>query len=130
MSSCISSFEYLQIFNGRDNIIQMSQCSFDAHILECLGTLMLGGTVILLRSRSFLDLEYLSTTLYRQQVTFLAIIPTFMTALFDYLHETDHLERLSTIRSFGFLGRFFVQMIFLLCFSLQAKQSSVQLCRN
>ena len=96
----------------------MSQCSFDAHILECLGTLMVGGTVILLRPRTFLDLEYLSTTFYEQQVTFLAIIPTLMTALFDYLHDTNHLERLSTIRSFGFLGKFFVEMICSLHLSL------------
>ena len=96
----------------------MSQCSFDAHVLECLGTLMVGGTVVLLRSRTFLDLEYLSTTLYQQQVSFLAIIPTLMTALFDYLHDADHLERLSTIRSFGFLGKFFLHLICSLDLSL------------
>ena len=111
-SACISSFEYLTIFTGHDNIIQVAQCSFDAHVLESLGTLMIGGTVILLRPDGHLDLEYLSTTLQQQEVTFFAVVPSLMTTLFDHLQNTEHLNRLSTIRSLGFLGMFIVWIIF------------------
>ena len=80
----------------------MAQCSFDAHVLESLGTLMLGGTVILLRPHGHMDFEYFSTTLHEQQVTFFAVVPSLMTALFDHLVHNNHLRRLSSIRSFGF----------------------------
>src|ERR1041384_3402296 len=43
-TACITSFKDLSIFDENDVVIQMTQCSFDVHMLECLGTLILGGS--------------------------------------------------------------------------------------
>ena len=84
----------------------MAQCSFDAHILECVGSMMLGATVVLLRPHGNVDLDYLSTTLQQHQVTFFAVVPSLMTAMFDHFVESNRWMRLSSVRSFGFLGTF------------------------
>jgi non-ribosomal peptide synthetase component F len=86
----------------------MAECSFDAHILESLGTLMVGGTVVLLHPHGQMDLGYLSTTLHQHQVTFIATVPSLMASFVDYLLDNNYLHRLSTIRSFGLLGLFLV----------------------
>ena len=100
----MTSFEHLGIFDGNDVVIQMAQCSFDVHVKECLGTLILGGSLVLLHPQGQLDLEYLSTSLQRHNVTFFSVVPSFMSTLCDLLSEMKEFSRLSTIRSFGFLG--------------------------
>ncbi|CAF4066371.1 unnamed protein product, partial [Rotaria magnacalcarata] len=104
LSACISSFKHLEIVTHRDNVVQMAQCSFDAHILECLGMMMLGATLILLHPHGNMDFEYLSSTLEQHQVTFFSVVPSFMNALLDHLMDNNRWLRLSSIRSFGFLG--------------------------
>lgn len=93
------------MFDGSDIVIQMAQCSFDVHVKECLGTLILGGSLVLLHPQGQLDVDYLSTTLQRHNVTFFSVVPSFMSILCNYLHQIKQFSRLSTIRSLGFLGK-------------------------
>jgi non-ribosomal peptide synthetase component F len=113
----MGSFRHLTILNGNDIVIQMAQCSFDVHVKECLGTLILGGSLVLLHPQGQMNLEYLSTALQRYNVTFFSVIPSLMIVLCDYLIETKQFWRLSSVRSFGFLGKNALRTSFL--FSLQ-----------
>jgi non-ribosomal peptide synthetase component F len=116
----MASFKHLSILNENDTVIQMAQCSFDVHVKECLGTLVLGASLVLLHVEGQIDVDYLSLTLQRHNVTFFSIVPSLMTVLCDYLMEIKQFGRLTSIRSFGFLGRNVQHMIFSViaaCFS-------------
>jgi len=84
----------------------MSQCSFDVHVKECLGTLILGGSLVLLHPHGQLEFDYLSKTIQQHNVTFFNIVPSLMSILSDYLIENKRFSRLSSVRSFGFLGMY------------------------
>ncbi|CAF3787875.1 unnamed protein product, partial [Adineta steineri] len=45
---CINSLAYINSFNKDDTVVQMTRCSFDIHVQEILGTLLIGGTLIML----------------------------------------------------------------------------------
>ena len=99
------SFKHLAILSNIDVVIQMAQCSFDVHVKECLGTLMLGGSLVLLHAEDHVDLDYLSRTLHEHTVTFFSIVPSLMIVLCDYLISSDQCYRLGSVRSLGFLGK-------------------------
>ncbi|CAF1137805.1 unnamed protein product [Adineta ricciae] len=88
-SSCMTSFKQLNIITSRDVVVQMAQCSFDVHVKECLGTMMLGATLVLLRPHGYMDFKYLSKTLHEHNVTFFSVVPTMMTAFRIVQKERD-----------------------------------------
>ncbi|CAF4034050.1 unnamed protein product, partial [Adineta steineri] len=45
---CIQSLVYINSFNKDDTVVQMARCSFDIHVQEILGTLLVGGALIML----------------------------------------------------------------------------------
>jgi non-ribosomal peptide synthetase component F len=101
----MNSFNRLGILTRLDVAIQMAPCSFDVHVKECLGTLMLGSSLVLLHPQGHLDIDYLSTTIQQHNVTFFSVVPSPMAILSNYLIQTNEFSRLQSIRKFGFLGR-------------------------
>ncbi|CAF4293824.1 unnamed protein product, partial [Adineta steineri] len=57
---CIHSLAYINSFNKDDTVVQMTRCSFDIHVQEILGTLLVGGTLIILHPGGTIDFDYLS----------------------------------------------------------------------
>ena len=53
------SLIHIDTFNKNDTIVQMARCSFDIHVQEILGTLMIGATLVMLHPRGNIDFEYL-----------------------------------------------------------------------
>ncbi|CAF4282717.1 unnamed protein product, partial [Adineta steineri] len=47
----------------------MTRCSFDIHVQEILGTLLVGGTLIMLHPGGTIDFDYLSKVLQNRQIT-------------------------------------------------------------
>ncbi|CAF4210556.1 unnamed protein product [Rotaria sp. Silwood2] len=111
--ACITSFsQHIGIFTQHDIFIQYAQCSFDVHIRECLGTLMIGGSLVLLHPQGNLDLEYFSLTLFRHNVTYFAGVPSFISFLCDYLEKVQQLGRLARIKVLTFGGEAIVSKAF------------------
>ena len=54
------SLIYIGTFNEKDTVIQMARCSFDTHVQDILGTLMIGATLIMLHPEGTIDFDYLS----------------------------------------------------------------------
>ncbi|CAF4289989.1 unnamed protein product [Rotaria sp. Silwood2] len=102
--ACMFSYRHAAILSGHDVVIQMAQCSFDVHIEECLGSLVLGSSLVLLHPEGQWDLEYLSITIQQCNITFFAVVPSIMSVLCDYLMEIRQLCRLDGIRAFDFGG--------------------------
>ncbi|CAF1518227.1 unnamed protein product, partial [Adineta steineri] len=60
---CINSLTYINSFNKDDIVVQMTRCSFDIHVQEILGTLLVAGTLIMLHPGGTIDFDYLSEVL-------------------------------------------------------------------
>ncbi|CAF4311925.1 unnamed protein product, partial [Adineta steineri] len=52
---CINSLAYINSLNKDDTVVQMTRCSFDIHVQEILGTLLVGGTLIMLHPGGTID---------------------------------------------------------------------------
>ncbi|CAF4144517.1 unnamed protein product, partial [Adineta steineri] len=61
---CIHSLTYINSFNKHDTVVQMTRCSFDIHVQEILGTLLVGGTLIMLHPGGTVDFSYLSEGMF------------------------------------------------------------------
>lgn len=69
-----------------DIILQISQDTFDAHLQEILGAVLVGGTSVLLRpGGAHLNTAYLTQTISQHQVTLTNLVPSMAIALIDYL---------------------------------------------
>ncbi|CAF0854016.1 unnamed protein product [Adineta steineri] len=60
ISQDIDSMAFVDAVNSNDIVAQTVRCSFDVHVVEIIGTLILGGTLIMLRPGGILDLKYFS----------------------------------------------------------------------
>ncbi|CAF4006926.1 unnamed protein product, partial [Adineta steineri] len=61
---CMHSLAYINSFNKDDTVVQMTRCSFDIHVQEILGTLLVGCTLIMLHLGGTIDLNYLSEWIF------------------------------------------------------------------
>ncbi|CAF4312952.1 unnamed protein product, partial [Adineta steineri] len=95
----IQSLVHVDIFNKNDIIIQMARCSFDLHVQEILGTLIIGATVIMLHPQGNYDFEYLSMLMERKQITFLYTVPTLLQLFFTFIKDTKKAYVMQYLRS-------------------------------
>ncbi|CAF3805455.1 unnamed protein product [Adineta steineri] len=49
---------------SNDTVIQMTRCSFDIHVQEILGTLLVGGALIMLHTGGTIDFDYLAKRMF------------------------------------------------------------------
>jgi non-ribosomal peptide synthetase component F len=89
----------MDILNANHTILQMGRCSFDIHVQEALGTLMIGATIVMLRPRGNIDFDYLSATLLQKQITFIYTVPSLFQSIFTYLEETNKMDVVKFLRS-------------------------------
>ncbi|CAF4229251.1 unnamed protein product, partial [Adineta steineri] len=88
-----------------DRAIQLSSCTWDVHIHEVVGTLLVGGTVILLRSeQGNRNMDYLSQIIEIHQATYVCIVPTLQVLLFDIVEAQKAIQRLNTLRLIWSVG--------------------------
>jgi acyl-coenzyme A synthetase/AMP-(fatty) acid ligase len=86
------------IFQNKDTIVQTAACTFDVHIKQILGALILNATLIMLRPHNNMDFEYLAQTLQNKQVTCMQCVPTFLNSFYNFI-ESNNAIHLTTIRS-------------------------------
>ncbi|CAF3961735.1 unnamed protein product, partial [Adineta steineri] len=99
VSMSILSYEFAGMIISGDVVLQVTPCSFDMHIIEILGTLILDCTLIMLHPNGNYDLNYLSKTIAINQVTLLHSVPSHLNILCKYLEENSTFNSLSTIRA-------------------------------
>ncbi|CAF0888335.1 unnamed protein product [Didymodactylos carnosus] len=78
-------------------LLQLSQCSFDVHITEILGSLIVGYQLVLLHPNGLFDLHYLSATIKSHQITQMDTVPTYCHTLCEFWIINKY-ERFDTIR--------------------------------
>ncbi|CAF4425170.1 unnamed protein product, partial [Didymodactylos carnosus] len=99
--SYVHSAKHVSLINDMHVFLQISSCSFDIHVEDLLASLMLGASLVMLKT---LDIDYLSSTVERHQVTRMHTVPTITSLLCDYLEETNSFQRLKTIQCFCSIG--------------------------
>jgi non-ribosomal peptide synthetase component F len=77
----------------------MARCSFDIHVQEILGTLMVGATLVMLRPRGTLDSKYLSTVIGNKQITYMHTVPSLLHSFFSFIKESNNQEVIRYLRS-------------------------------
>ncbi|CAF1180004.1 unnamed protein product [Adineta steineri] len=96
---CINSLVYINSFNKDDTVVQMTRCSFDIHVQEILGTLTVGGTLIMLHPGGTIDFDYLSRVLENKQITYLHTVPSLLHDFFTSVVENNNPNALKHLRS-------------------------------
>ena len=77
----------------------MARCSFDIHVQEILGTLMIGATLVMLRPRGTIDFEYLDGILEKKQITYMHTVPTLLYNFFNFVEKSKKCESIQYLRS-------------------------------
>jgi non-ribosomal peptide synthetase component F len=79
-----------------DILLQISRDTFDAHLQEILGAVLVGGTCVLLSpsNGTHLNIDYLVKIMRNHHVTFVNLVPSVSIALIDYLSNAK--QRLSS----------------------------------
>ncbi|CAF1283980.1 unnamed protein product [Adineta steineri] len=98
-AGCIYSLVDSNTFNKNDTVVQMARCSFDIHLQEILGSLMIGVTVALLHPKGKVDFGYLSRTLHTTEVTYMQSVPSLLQSFFIFLEQYDKANAIKHLRS-------------------------------
>ena len=100
----------MNYFNGhfieeKDIILQLSSCSFDVHLDEIIGALVRGAHLVLLRIAGHLDFDYVTNVIQRNNVTFVAPVPSWIDALTAFFNRNHHARnRVNQVRWWFFGG--------------------------
>ena len=90
---------HIDTFTRKDLIGQISRCSFDVHVQDIMGTLIVGATLVMLRPRGNIDLLYLFETIKDKQITFMHTTPSLLYTFFTFLQHADHRKALKCLRT-------------------------------
>ncbi|CAF4130135.1 unnamed protein product, partial [Adineta steineri] len=96
---CMHSLAYINSFNKDDTVVQMTRCSFDVHVQEILGTLVVGGTLIMVHPNGTIDFDYLSKVLQNKQITYLHTVPSLLHSFFTFVEQNNNSNILKYLRS-------------------------------
>ncbi|CAF1247958.1 unnamed protein product [Adineta steineri] len=96
---CMHSLVYINSFNEDDTVVQMTRCSFDIHVQEILGTLLVGGTLIMLHPNGTIDFDYLSKVLENKQITYLHTVPSLLHSFLTSVEQNNNPSVLKHLRS-------------------------------
>jgi non-ribosomal peptide synthetase component E (peptide arylation enzyme) len=87
----------MNLFTHQDIVVQMAGCSYDVHVQEIIGTLMIGATIVMLPPDSNMDVEYVLMTLEQKQVSYMQTVPAYLNNMLDVARKDDH-SKLNALR--------------------------------
>ena len=89
----------INAIKNHDTVLQRARCSFDAHIQEIFGSLIIGASIVIVHPAGILDFQYLTEILERKQITLIDAVPSFLHTLFMFVKEHKAKATLRYIRS-------------------------------
>ncbi|CAF1470753.1 unnamed protein product, partial [Adineta ricciae] len=104
-AACVDALAYSAIMARNDTVLQITPPTFDIHIQEILGTLWLGGSICLLRPTGNLDMNYLTSTVQRHEISFAVTVPTLLAILAQHVHDCpDRRQTLFSLKRLCSIG--------------------------
>ncbi len=91
--------------------MQISRCSFDIHVQEILGTLIVGASLIMLHPEGMLDFDYLAELIARKSISNMLIVPSLLNSFFEYIIKNRFVYVLASLHSVCSLGESFTEII-------------------
>ena len=98
-TECVWSLVLCGTLNERFNVLQIVRCSFDIHVGDIIGTLIAGGTLVMLHPKGIMDFDYLSQIITSKQITYMHTVPTLLSSYFHFLQETHSTSAVKTLQS-------------------------------
>ena len=95
----IHSLLQVGTINEKDILLQMARCSFDMHMQEIVGTLIVGATVVMLQPHGNMDFKYLIRLLTEKQITYMLLVTKLLHSLLDFLKRGNRISALEFLRS-------------------------------
>jgi acyl-CoA synthetase (AMP-forming)/AMP-acid ligase II len=86
--------------------MQMAECSFDVHVGDILGTLMIGATLIMLRPKGLINLEYLTQILEEKQITCMTSVPSLLQSLLYFMKDCNRQDAFKYMKFVGSGGTY------------------------
>ena len=108
LTECVLSVASVGVLTEIDTVVQISRCSFDIHVADIVGTIMVAGSLVMLRPHGTIDIQYLINTIKQKQISFLHSVPTMLNALLNFLLHKQGQETLGTLRSICSIGECFI----------------------
>jgi len=88
------------LIDANPTVLQLAQTSFDVHIQEIFVTLSyFGGSLIMLHPYGHLDLDYVSHTIEKMQVSFMDTIPRYVITLCQHLASENKKQQFRSLRT-------------------------------
>ncbi|CAF1430705.1 unnamed protein product [Adineta steineri] len=106
-TQCMQSCVHLDLIKKSDTVLQVARCSFDIHLQDVMGTLMIGATLILLRPGGNIDFDYLAKVLKEKQTSYVNTVPSLLYNFFTFLKDTNNWNAASCFRSVCSVGESF-----------------------
>jgi len=106
------SFVHTNSFTINDTVLQMARSSFDIHLQDILGTLIIGGTIIMLRPKGNLDFDYLTKVLKEKQTSYVHTVPSLLYSFFTFLKDTNNWNVINCFRSLSSGGKIIIKYLF------------------
>ena len=106
MFGLIYSLNRVGVLRISDTVLQVPRCSFDAHMRDIFGTMLLGSTLVMLRPHGTINLPYLADTVKAKEIMNIGTVPTILTAFIEYLTHNSRSDVLQTLRSLCSGGKF------------------------
>ncbi|CAF0752919.1 unnamed protein product [Adineta steineri] len=109
-SFAASNAAYIQwnadMYTIRDQVLQLSTCTWILQLSEIALPLVVGGSVVLLRPSGHLDMSYLSKILVNQQVTTLIIGPAIIRGLIDLFEISQQFDTFKFVHNLCVTGNY------------------------
>jgi len=91
-------------FSDKYNVVQVVRSTFDIHVGDIIGTLIVGGTLVMLHPKGNIDFEYLSEVIRSKQITYMHTIPTLLHSFFTFLKDSDNISAIESLVSLCGIG--------------------------
>ena len=104
---CTHSLTYINLFTNKDIIVQMASCSYDVHVQEIIGTLIVGSSIVMLRPQGNMNVEYVLMILHEKQVSYMQTVPAYLDNMLNVLLQHD-CSKFKLLRTIDIGGKWFV----------------------
>lgn len=87
------------LYSIHDHVLQVASCSWILHLVEISLSIVLGGTLVLLRPSGHLDIAYFARSLVKHQITTLTLGAGLIRAVTNYLETSQEVNIFQSVRN-------------------------------
>ena len=107
---CIHSLVLVELVSRKDNLLQLASCSYDVHVQEIIGGLIIGASIVMLYPQGNMDLEYVVKLMKEKQISYMQSVPSYLNILLDFLQKQNPSD-FGTLRNLDIGGKWFILFI-------------------